>query len=330
MVQNMAKTKQMILKILYENQDRFMSGQRISEAIGCSRTAVWKQMKSLRQDGYRIEAVQKSGYRLVSAPEGLSEAALSAKLETERIGRKILFFETIGSTQKQALKAADEGAPDGTIVVTNDQSAGRGRIGNGWTSERGKNATMSLILRPPLPIRKTPQLTLVAAVAAVETIEAQAGVRCGIKWPNDLLYRGKKLVGILTELQAEATFVKSVVIGIGFNVNADPETFPAEVAQRATSLKAITGRSLDLTTFVQVFLKKFEERYAQYLQEGFKAIKPLWERYAISLGKAIRVRRPGGKVLEGIARGINDEGVLLLEQPDHQITEIYSADVEWS
>lgn len=330
MVQIMAKTKKAVLKMLYENQNRFLSGQKISESIGCSRTAVWKHIRELSGDGYTIQAIQKSGYKLIAAPEGLNEAALSAGLETEKIGRHLRFFEMVGSTQKEALAMADEGAEDGTVVITNEQSAGRGRLGHTWQSARGTNIAMSLILRPDLPIDRTPQLTLVTAVAAADAIEDQTGVSCGIKWPNDIIYEGRKLVGILTELQAEATFVKAVVIGIGINVNTDPDAFSGELRPQVTSLKAITGKHYDLSSFVQAFLKKFEDLYRLFLSEGFPAIRPMWERRAVSLGKKIKVRRSGGKTIEGIAHGINDDGVLLLEKQDHEITRVYSADIEWS
>lgn len=331
MVQNMAgKTKKAILMMLYKNRNRFLSGQRISEEIGCSRTAIWKHIRELIHEGYTIEAVQKSGYKLAGAPEGLNEAALSVDLHTRKIGRHIRFYDSIGSTQKEALRLADEGAEDGTVVITNEQTAGRGRLGHNWQSQRGKNIAMSLILRPGLSIEKTPQLTLVAAVAAAETIEKEAGFSCGIKWPNDILWQGQKLVGILTELQAEANFVKAVVMGIGINVNTEADAFPEDLRGQAGSLFSITGRKYDLSRFTRIFWEIFESLYQLFLSEGFIAIKPLWEKRAISLGKPIRIRRPGGVVLRGKALGINDEGILLLQQDDQQIVPVYSADIEWN
>lgn len=324
------KTKKSILKILYENRDSFLSGQKISETLGCSRTAVWKHIRELQDQGFLIEAVQKSGYRLTAAPSGLNEAALSSGLETKSVGRHICFYDTIGSTQKEALRLADEGAEDGTLVITNQQIAGRGRLGHTWQSERGVNIAMSMILRPSLPIEKTPQMTLLTAVAAVKVIKDKTGLSCGIKWPNDILYEGRKLVGILTELQAEATFVKAVVIGIGMNVNTEESSFPEELKSKASSLRAITGVKYNLAEFVQSFLQTFERLYELFLEEGFSAIKPLWEMHAISLGKQIRVRQPGGKVLEGTALGINDEGVLLLKDGKGHVSRVYSADIEWS
>ncbi|MCO7176170.1 biotin--[acetyl-CoA-carboxylase] ligase [Sporolactobacillus kofuensis] len=330
MVQKMAnQSKKAILMLLYEHQDQFLSGQRISELLGCSRTAVWKQIKALIDDGFQIQSVQKKGYKLLSSPEGLNEAAVKAGLRTKKLGQMIYFFDKIGSTQKEALRIADEGAPDGTLVLTNEQTQGRGRLGHTWQSQRGTNIAMSLILRPDLPIDKTPQLTLLTAVAATETIEKVTGLSCGIKWPNDILYKGKKLVGILTELQAESTYVKAVVIGIGINVNTEPEAIQETINQVASSLHAITGEHYALAPFIQSFLVLFEKLYEQYLERGFSAIRPLWERRAINLGKQIKVRQPGGRILEGVARGINDDGVLLLEKGDGSITRVYSADIEW-
>lgn len=316
--------------MLYRNKGRFLSGQKISEAIGCSRTAVWKHIRELIDSGYRIEAVQKSGYRLERAPEGIDEAALSAGLKTEQMGRRIVFSESMDSTQKQALRLAEDGAESGTLVITNEQTSGRGRLGHGWTSVRGKNITMSLIVRPGLPIEKTPQLTLITAVAAAETIERTAAVPCGIKWPNDILIEGKKIVGILTELQAEENRIKAVVIGIGMNVNTEASVYRKHRLNTATSLTALTGETYDLNRFVQDFLLNFEYRLGQFMRDGFTAIKPLWESRAVSLGKQIRVRRPGGHMLEGRAIGIDDEGVLLLEEDNGRIDHVYSADIDWS
>lgn len=320
-------TKGAILKLLYTHNDQFLSGQWISEHIGCSRTAVWKHIQSLIAEGYQISSVQKKGYKLIDAPMGLSEAAVSAHLTTKVIGRHICFYDSIGSTQKEALRLADEGAEHGTVVLTNEQTSGRGRLGHTWQSQRGTNIALSLILRPELPIDQTPQLTLLTAVAAAETIEKQAGLSCGIKWPNDLLFEGKKLVGILTELMAEATYVKAVVIGIGFNVNTT--AFPDPIKSEAASLASLTGKQFTLAPIVQQFFASFETLYQLYLSEGFKKIRPLWEKRALNLGKQIKVRQPGGRVLIGTALGINDDGVLRLKKTDGTIAKVYSADVEW-
>ncbi|CAM3175022.1 biotin--[acetyl-CoA-carboxylase] ligase [Sporolactobacillus spathodeae] len=331
MVQRVAKgTKNAILRLLYENRSHYLSGEKISQLLDCSRTAVWKHIRELTAEGYIIEALQKSGYRLISAPDGVNEAAILTGLETKQLGHTIIFSERMDSTQKKALELADDGAEEGTLVVTNEQVAGRGRLGHHWQSTRGTNISMSLILRPRLPIEKTPQLTLLTAVAVADAIEEVSGLYCRIKWPNDILYENAKLVGILTELQAESSFVKAVIIGIGINGNTSPESFSGELAGKASSLRAITGDHYDLSHLIQVFLKRFETLYDRYLDKGFLAIKPLWVRRAASLGKKIKVRQPGGHVLSGKAIGINDDGVLLLEKEQGEITRVYSADIEWN
>ncbi|MCO7125776.1 biotin--[acetyl-CoA-carboxylase] ligase [Sporolactobacillus shoreicorticis] len=322
-------SKKAILTLLYEHRNEFLSGQKISELIGCSRTAVWKHIQSLLEEGFLIESVQKKGYRLMQSPDGLNEPAVAAGLKTKRLGRTIRFYESIESTQKEALRLADEGAEDGTVVLTNEQTNGRGRLGHTWQSQRGTNIAMSMILRPSLPIEKTPQLTLLTAVAATDVIEKVTGLTCGIKWPNDILYNGKKLVGILTELQAEATYVKAVVIGIGINVNGDLSDLPESVRQVAGSLELITGKRYALAPFIQEFFECFEALYTTYLHEGFQSIRPLWEQRALNLGNVIKVRKPGGHILEGVARGINNEGVLLLQKSDGTLAQVYSADIEW-
>ncbi|MFT8871177.1 MAG: biotin--[acetyl-CoA-carboxylase] ligase [Sporolactobacillus sp.] len=323
-------TKRAVLQLLYAHRSGYLSGQRISEELGCSRTAVWKHVRELENDGYHIEAVQKSGYRLQSAPEGVSDAAILALLTTKRLGRQIVFYDRLDSTQKLALQLADEGAEEGTLVVTNEQTAGRGRLGHAWQSARGANIAMSFILRPELAIDRTPQLTLLTAVAAADAIERVSGLCCAIKWPNDILYEGAKLVGILTELQAEATYVKAIVIGIGMNVNTDAEAFKGALCHKATSLRTVTGQSYEPAVLICQFLERFETLYHAYLTDGFAVIKPLWMSRALSLGKYISVRKPGGQILRGKAVGIDDDGVLLLEASDGSLTHVYSADIEWS
>lgn len=330
MVQKMAgQSKTAVLTLLYEHKNEFLSGQKISRMIGCSRTAVWKHIQSLVADGFLIESVQKKGYRLTNVPDELNEAAVTVGLKTKHLGQSIHFYDTIGSTQKEALRLADEGAVHGTVILTNEQVSGRGRLGHSWQSQRGKNIALSMILRPELPIEKTPQLTLLTAVAIAKCIEKVTNLSCGIKWPNDILCDGKKLVGILTELQAEATYVKAVVIGVGINVNIDVSSFPAELKTSAASLKSLTGKNYSLALIIQEFLESFEALYTRYLSEGFTCIRPLWEQRALNLGKQIKVRQPGGRIIEGVASGISDEGVLLLKKSDGSIAKIYSADVEW-
>ena len=315
-----------LIDLFSEAGDGFISGQKISDALGCSRTAVWKHIEELRKEGYEVEAVRRKGYRLIKKPGKLSESEIRFGLKTEVMGKQLYYRDVLPSTQKTAHELANDGAPEGTLVVADKQTAGRGRMSRVWHSQEGNGIWMSLILRPDVPLQKTPQLTLLSAVAVVQAIEAFTGVQPAIKWPNDLMIHGKKAVGILTELQAEEDRVRSVILGIGINVNQQETDFPGELQEIATSLSLEAGEKIDRAGLIQEILQTFEKRYQDYLKHGFTPIKLLWESYAVGLGNELRARTLQG-AFYGKSLGIDDEGVLLLETKDG-IKKIYSADIE--
>lgn len=242
------------------------------------------------------------------------------------MGKQLHYRDVLPSTQKTAHELANDGAPEGTLVVADKQTAGRGRMARVWHSQEGNGIWMSLILRPDVPLQKTPQLTLLSAVAVVQAIEAFTGIQPAIKWPNDLMIHGKKAVGILTELQAEEDRVRSVILGIGINVNQQEADFPGELQDIATSLSMEAGEKIDRAGLIQEILLTFEKRYQDYLNHGFTPIKLLWESYAVGLGNELRARTLQG-TFYGKSLGIDDDGVLLLETRDG-IKKIYSADIE--
>lgn len=316
-----------LLEAFSNAEGGFVSGQKLSEYIGCSRTAVWKHIEELRKDGYELEAVRRLGYRITKKPNKISGNEIKIGLKTNKMGHYVHFEETVTSTQKIAQTLANEGAVEGTIVVAEQQTEGRGRMARQWYSPSGTGIWMSLIIRPNLPVQATPQLTLLTAVAIVQAIKEITPLEPDIKWPNDILINGKKLVGILTELQAEADQVHSIIIGIGINVNHVLTDFPEELHPIATSIHLETDEQWDRAQLIQEILLKFEALYSIYLAQGFRPIKLLWEGYAISLHKPIRARTINGSV-EGNAIGIDDSGVLLIETSDGSIKQIYSADIE--
>ncbi|WP_152446524.1 biotin--[acetyl-CoA-carboxylase] ligase [Bacillus sp. THAF10] len=310
-----------------EIEGEFLSGQKISEELGCSRTAVWKHIEDLRHEGYELEAVRRKGYRIHKIPDKISLNEISLGLKTNTLGRKIHFEESVTSTQKIAHQLAYDGVPEGTLVVSEEQTTGRGRLNRAWYSPKYTGVWMSLILRPNLPPAKAPQLTLLTAVAITQAIEEVTGLRPDIKWPNDILINKKKTVGILTEMQAEADKINSVIIGIGINVNQTKNHFPQELQDIATSLSIERGESVNRAKLIQTILLKFENLYMSYLVHGFYPVKLLWESYAISIGKRIIARTITG-TLEGLAKGITEEGVLMLEDDDEKIHFIHSADIQ--
>ncbi|MDQ0218964.1 biotin--[acetyl-CoA-carboxylase] ligase [Peribacillus cavernae] len=306
---------------------KFISGQEIAEYIGCSRTAVWKHIEDLRSEGYVLEAVRKKGYQIVSKPEKVTANEIKLGLQTKIFGKSVHYEESVESTQKIAHRLAGDGASEGTLVVAEEQTFGKGRLSRSWHSPKHTGVWMSLILRPNIPFHQAPQLTLLTAVAVVQGIEEATDLMPGIKWPNDILINQKKVTGILTELQAEADRIHSVIIGIGINVNQKNDDFPEDLRQKASSLFIESGQPVSRARLIQHILAKMEQLYQLYLDKGFTPIKILWESYAVSLGKEIKASTLT-ETLYGKALGITDEGVLLLEDNAGQIHTIYSADIE--
>jgi BirA family transcriptional regulator, biotin operon repressor / biotin---[acetyl-CoA-carboxylase] ligase len=307
--------------------DAYLSGQHIAELIGCSRTAVWKHIEELRKEGFELEAVRRKGYRILKTPEKITADELRLGLKTNFIGKNVHYEESVESTQKIAHRLAYENAPEGTVIIAEEQQVGRGRMGRKWHSPKYTGIWMSIILRPNIPLPKAPQLTLLAAVAIVQAIEEYTGLLPEIKWPNDILINGKKITGILTELEAEADRINSVIIGIGMNVNQTKEDFPSELQEIATSLLQEKGERISRAELIKGIFNNLEKLYLLYLDEGFLPIKLLWESYAISIGKKITARTLTNSII-GTARGITEDGVLIIEDEHGKNHHVYSADIE--
>ncbi|MEH7345289.1 biotin--[acetyl-CoA-carboxylase] ligase [Bacillus sp. JJ1532] len=309
------------------NEDEYLSGQYLADLLGCSRTAVWKHIEDMRKDGFELEAVRRKGYRITRVPERITADEIRLGLLTKFIGKNIHYEESVDSTQKIAHRLANEDTPEGTVIIAEEQLLGRGRMDRRWHSPKYTGIWMSVILRPNLPPPKAPQLTLITAVAVVQAIEELTDLSPQIKWPNDILINGKKVTGILTELQADADRITSIIIGIGINVNQQKEDYPEELHTIATSLSIESGKKLQRAELVKILLSKLENLYTLYLEKGFYLIKLLWESYAISIGKVITARTITGSI-QGKALGITEDGVLMIEDEMSKIHHIYSADIE--
>lgn len=320
--------KQVILKAFHDHPGRFISGEELSQTCGCSRTAVWKHIEELRKDGYEVEAVRKSGYRLLGAPDRLSAAEITAGLDTDRMGQHVIAHDEVVSTQPLAHDAAARGAKEGTLVLAELQTGGKGRLGRPWHSPKGTGIWMSLIIRPAIPLPKTPQMTLLTAVSVARAIREETGLPVKIKWPNDIFIGDKKVCGILTELNAESDRVNYLVIGIGLNANSVAEDFPEELAKIATSLRIESGEPIKRARFIQQFCRIFEEEYDHYLAHGFARAKAEWEKHSYTIGRWVNVQTISQR-LEGRAVGLDEEGVLMVEDQDGAIHKVYSADVNY-
>lgn len=308
--------KEEILKKLRDAGD-YVSGQELCEFYGVSRTAVWKAIKQLEKDGYVIEAQNNRGYRLMQNDTDviLSKTAIESYIDTTQIGKNIVFHKETGSTNIDAKALAEKGEPSGTLVVADMQTAGRGRRGHGWVAPAGKNIYMTLMLCPDCPPDKASALTLVMAIAVYEAVsELISKDCCGIKWPNDVVVNNKKICGILTEMSAEPDCIHYVVTGAGINVNQ--EDFPQEIRETATSLFLETGKLTDRSRLTARVMHFFEQNYALFEQTwNLERLQDKYNEMLINRNRQVRVLDPKG-TYDGIARGINEKGELIVERGD--------------
>ena len=291
-----------------------------------SRTAVWKHIKSLRDAGYRIEAVPSRGYRLLAAPDLLLPEEIAVGLHSARIGRRLICYRETGSTNEDAFKLAEEGAEEGTVVFAEAQRRGKGRLGRRWESPDGVNLYCSVILRPPILPARAAQLTFLSVVAAARAIEAVTSLRPSIKWPNDLLLSGKKVAGLLNEMSAETEKVNFIVLGIGVNINMDRPQFPDDLRHPATSLFLEAGRPVRRLDIARALLEALDALYDSYLQNGYGPVREEWLARSAFIGRRIRVTFHD-KDLHGTAEGIDEEGALLVRAPDGRLERVLAGDV---
>lgn len=313
--------RQRILHILKTAKD-FVSGEDISRELGISRTAIWKHISNLRNDGYNIESVTKKGHRLLYSPEVLYGEEVSFSLNTRMLGKDIVFMESVDSTNNIAKKYADEGCDEGLTVISEEQVGGKGRLSRVWQSPPKVGIWMSLVLRPQVEPVKAPQLALLAAAAVAKAIFDYTGLEAEIKWPNDILISGKKVCGILTEMKAEMEFIHYCVIGIGINVNTTSEQFPVDLADKAASLRMFANQEIKRAGLVRAILQHIESMYLSWQRQGFSPILELWQQKSCTLGRNVIVNTPAGEVISGRAKALDEFGALLIEtnQGERKIT----------
>lgn len=320
-------TQDAILRLFHDRGGGYLSGEELSQALGVSRTAVWKQIGLLREMGYSIEAVPSKGYRLLVAPDVLLPADIKSSLHTDVVGREIVFFKETDSTNVRAHDLGEKGAPDGTVVIADAQSAGKGRMGRRWTSPPGVNFYSSVLLRPPIHPRSAPQLTFLSAVAVARAVAEVGGVDARVKWPNDVLIGGKKVAGLLNEMSAETERIHYVVLGIGVNLNMTPDQFPPDLRYPATSVLLERGETVSRTRFAQVLCHHLDRFYCRYLDEGFAPVLRAWEDLFDLVGREVEVdfqeRRAQGRV-----EGLDDDGALLLRRTDGLLERVLAGDVK--
>jgi BirA family biotin operon repressor/biotin-[acetyl-CoA-carboxylase] ligase len=314
-----------LLHLLVKNAMVVLPGPKIAEEIGVTRFKIWRWIKSLRELGVEIRGVPAEGYQLVTIPDILAPSLLRAELGDLPIGRHIVHFFRTDSTNTVALDLAAKGAEHGTVVVAEEQTAGRGRLGRVWYSEKSSGIYTSIILRPPLAPAAAPILTLMAGLAAQKAVASVTGFTVDIRWPNDLLVNGKKVSGVLTEMNAELDRLHAVILGIGINVNHT--LMPEELKSIATSLRIEAGRPLSRVQVFAALLREVERHYQLLLREGNKAITDRWEAAStFAHGKRVRVVTPAGE-FHATTCGLEPSGALKVLRDDGRPESLVAGEV---
>ena len=315
--------KEKILEFL-KQQEGFISGQRICDELGVSRTAVWKYMNSLKKEGYEIESVTRKGYRLLQSPDLLTREAVLSCIKKGEIPGELCCFESIDSTNEEAKRRGEAGAPDGSIYVADNQTNGKGRRGRTWLSPSGEDIFFTILLRPDLPLNSVSMLTLVAASAVAEAVDKVTGQECQIKWPNDIMVNGRKLVGILTELSASMEKIDYIIMGIGINTGMERADFPEAFREGATSFRA-EGVHVSRKTLLAAVLSELEKEYAVAETEGFARVLDNWRNLSCTLGQNVRVVL-GTNSYTGKAVDIDKDGCLLVDT-GNEVNRVIAGDV---
>jgi BirA family biotin operon repressor/biotin-[acetyl-CoA-carboxylase] ligase len=304
-----------------------VSGAELAEELGVSRAAVSARVEELRLLGYTIEASPHNGYRLLDVPDVLHADDLLSRLgKTRVIGRDIRVFQETTSTNDVIEKLARDSVKEGVVVLAESQTKGRGRLGRKWMSPSRKGLWFSVLLRPQLRPQAVTQLTIASATALVRAIGDQTGVTPEIKWPNDILIRGKKVAGILTEMTAELDRVKHVILGIGVDVNLSVGEFPAELRKQSTSLKIEIGETVDRAELVVAILRELDRDYARIASDQFERVADEWEERCETIGRNV-VIQVGERRIQGCAESLDADGALLLRTQHGHLERIIGGDV---
>jgi BirA family biotin operon repressor/biotin-[acetyl-CoA-carboxylase] ligase len=318
-------TKDLLLVYLKGEKGNWVSGESLSSRMGVSRSAVWKHVRKLKEEGYLIESSPKKGYLLREASDMLLPNEVREGLDTILFGRKdIAHFEETDSTNARAKDLAARGAPEGSLVISETQGRGKGRRGRTWFSPPREGIYASLILRPAISPGKAPQITLLTAVAVAEVLLSLARLEVHIKWPNDIMVGGKKIAGILTEIAMEMDAVNYMVIGLGLNVNV--ALFPDDIREKATSVLLERGEPFSRVRLLREYLGRFEKYYEMFKTAGFEPILARWKELSNTMGRRIMVET-AGDTFTGRAHDIDGEGVLILKDDLGGLHRIFSGDV---
>ena len=304
-----------IVRLLADNSMVVVSGTKIAEEIGTSRSEVWRLIQQLRELGVEIAGHPATGYRLESVPDLLLSDILEPLVRGTMFAGHLHHFFRVGSTNAAGMQAAAQGEAEGAVFLAEEQTSGRGRGGHSWESQASVGVYASIVLRPPLAPADALLLSLIAGLAASSATEAVTSIPPDLRWPNDVLLNGRKFCGILTELNAEVTRVRYAVVGIGINVNQ--QAFPAELQPIATSLRLETGREWSRVDVAAALLKSLDREYRALLEDPKRARESVYQRFeersSYARRREVHVEEDGG--YDGITEGLDERGFLLVRTP---------------
>lgn len=304
----------------------YISGEDMAKSLGITRTAVWKYIRNLRKEGYRISSSPRLGYRLEQAPDLLNTEEIQTGLTTHVFGRSMQYHEKVASTQHETKRLAESGAEEGTLVVAEAQSEGKGRRGRHWVSPPRMGIYLSLILRPDLEPFNIAQIPIVMGIGVCESISQVTGLQPRIKWPNDVLLEGKKVAGILVEMSAEPERVHYIILGIGINVNTPASIFPDDLRSTATSLAEVAGHPVCRRTLIQRLLPNLESIYNEFKRVGFEALRERWRQWDQTIHSWVEIEDPGSPIV-GYALDIDKDGALIIKDQQGEVRRVLSGDV---
>nr|WP_314278554.1 biotin--[acetyl-CoA-carboxylase] ligase [uncultured Peptostreptococcus sp.] len=318
----MSKTRERVINILIDNSDTYISGEYISDILGLSRASVWKHIKTLKNEGFNIESKAGHGYRLIeNKDKKLGPYEIKHKLDTLYMGQDIYYFDSIDSTNIYANIIANK-VDEGAVVISKEQTKGRGRSGKIWVSDDNQGIYFSIILKPDIPISMASFLTQVAGAALITSLE-KLGVSCQIKWPNDIVLNGKKIAGILTEMRAEIESISYIIVGIGINIGH--KIFEDSISNVATSL-ANEGYEIRELDILRTFFIDFENLYEDFKHKNHdKILRILKDRSAV-LGKEIFIIREGQKEMV-FAENIDEYGNLIIRNNLGFLEKIFTGEI---
>lgn len=317
--------KEKILRFLNEKNE-FISGEEISKLLGVSRAAVWKHINALKEEGYVIESISRKGYKLIKSPDLLTPEEIRKYLTTNFIGKNIKHFDSINSTNTKAKELADLGALNGTVVISEEQLSGKGRLGRNWISPKYKGIWMSIVLRPEINPIHIAKITQVGAAAVVKAGD-ELGYDMRVKWPNDIIINDKKVCGILTEMSSELNQINYVILGIGINANLDLDDFDVELKEKASSIKIESKVQVNRKELCGKILNNFEDLYEKFICDGrgIDSINICRQR-SILINKNVNVIN-GNDSYDALVMDLNDDGELVVKKGNGEIKNLFSGEV---